>query len=76
MTVETTDVVTRAALEKEVAAACQEVELAQQDLDCAEDRLRELEAQLSALPPDGVDEELFYARRDQRQMKLPLARYA
>ena len=62
----------RASLEEEIHDAEDEVALAEDDLCRAEDRLDKLEEQLASLPPENADEELFYARRDPRQIPLPL----
>ena len=64
--------VDRASLEKDIEVAREEVEAVQGELDAAEWHLEALEEQLAALPPDGSDEELFYARRDPRQIPLLL----
>jgi hypothetical protein len=60
----------RQVIEDEIDVARQAVEIARQDLALAEDELADLEDELDALPPGGVDEELWHARRDPRQQVL------
>ena len=60
----------RADLEEEILEAEEEVTLAELVLEEAEERLSKLEEQLAKMPPKGRDEELFYARRDPRQISL------
>lgn len=62
----------RDALEDEILAAEEAVTIAEEELAQAEDRLSELEKQLAALPLADSDAELFYARRDPRQIWLSL----
>jgi hypothetical protein len=64
--------VTRSSLEEQIVGASEEVDLAKQELEAAEDRLTDLEEKLKQLPPDGADAELFYARRDPRQLHLEI----
>ncbi len=67
-----TDPRPRQVIENEIKNAVQEVEIARHDLYRAEDDLEELEAELAALPPENVDEELWYACLDPRQLQLGL----
>ena len=62
----------RADLEEEILEAEEAVTLAEMELEEAEERLSNLEQQLAALPLKGGDAELFYARRDPRQISLSL----
>jgi hypothetical protein len=65
-----TDVRPRAVIEAEIALANDEIEIAHDDLARAQEHIAVLEAELAALPPEGADEELWYARRDARQLGL------
>jgi hypothetical protein len=60
----------REVIESDITIALQAVEIAEQDLDEAQEELAELEAELAALPPEGIDEDLWYARHDPRQIGL------
>jgi chromosome segregation ATPase len=62
----------RAEIEKDIEVAQQEVWNLEEQLDEAEDQLEELEAELESTPMEGVDEELWYAARDARQLSLEL----
>lgn len=59
--------------EQELSVAREDLDRAEHELSDAEDRVEDLEEKLAALPPKGADEELFFARRDPRQMHLGLS---
>jgi hypothetical protein len=60
----------REVIERDITIAYQAIEIAEQDLDDAHQALAELEAELAALPPEGIDEDLWYARHDPWQIDL------
>jgi hypothetical protein len=61
----------REVIERDVTIAYQAIELAEADLDEAQEELAQLEAELAALPPEGEDLDLWgHARRDPRQLDL------
>jgi hypothetical protein len=60
----------RDVIEREITIAYQAIETAEADLDEAEQKLAQLESELAALPPEGIDEDLWHARRHPRQLDL------
>lgn len=60
----------RADIERDITIALSAIDIAEGDLAQAELDLDHLEAELAALPPDDVDEDLWHARHDPRQLDL------
>ena len=60
----------REVIERDITIALQAVTVAEDDLAEAQQELDRLEAELAALPPEGVDEDLWHARHDPRQLDL------
>jgi hypothetical protein len=61
----------RDVIEREITIAYQAIEIAEADLDEAQQELAQLEAELAAIPPEDTDEEnLWHMRHDPRQLHL------
>jgi hypothetical protein len=57
-------------IERDITIAYQAIELAEADLDEAQQETAQLEAELAALPPEDADDDLWHARPDPRQLDL------